>query len=299
MKAPVCQVLLATCNGEAYLPDLLASLACQTFRDWQLLVRDDGSLDQTLAVLRQWQGRFAYPVMLLPDHEPVGSTRSFSRLVAASSAPYLLFCDQDDVWLPEKITLQYQTMQQLETVYGIQTPLLVHSDLCVVDHALHLQHASFWHYRDFDVYQPAQAYVLDNVVTGCASLFNRAAAVLAFPVPRAAMQHDRWLALVCALRGHVEPLPGVLVKYRQHATNQLGSRPGGIHALENRVRAWAAQADACLQRHGRELQLPDRRWLGAVAALADARGWQRRRHLWHHGIYKRSFRANLALWLMA
>nr|HPQ94873.1 glycosyltransferase [Thiolinea sp.] len=139
------QILLSTWNGAAWIEDLLDSLASQHFRDWELLVRDDGSSDQTLTRLQGWQQRHPeHTVTILPDRQHLGSNQSFSRLVGTSTAPYLMFCDQDDVWFPDKITIQLQQLQQLEHEHGSRIPLLVHADMVPTDAGLKPLAASFW-----------------------------------------------------------------------------------------------------------------------------------------------------------
>ncbi len=294
------QILLSTWNGERWLPELLASLERQTFQDWQLLVRDDGSTDQTLRILLKWQA--AHPEKLaglLLDGNHLGSKLSFSRLVVASSAACLMFCDQDDVWFPEKVALQYTALSRLEAQYGEDMPLLVHSDLVVVDEAKALQAVSFWEYRHFDVEQRKQAYLLNNVVTGCATAFNRAAANLAFPLPLWAMEHDRWLALVCAWFGKIQPVPHPLLLYRQHDNNVLGAEPATLDGLSARVDAWSQQAEIFLQRFGERLDGQDYQLVEALAGLRYLQGWRRRQHILHHRLFKQGVLSNLALLLFA
>lgn len=113
------QILLSTYNGERWLSELLASLLWQTHKHWQLIIRDDGSTDNTWALLQAWQAQHPQRVKcVISEREHVGTTESFNRLVAASNADYLLFCDQDDVWFPEKIELQLNTLLALETEQG-------------------------------------------------------------------------------------------------------------------------------------------------------------------------------------
>lgn len=300
MDMPSVQILLSTWNGERWLPELLKSLEQQTFQDWQLLVRDDGSSDRTVSLLRGWQaanpGRMTE---VLQDGVHLGSKLSFSRLVGVSGSPCLMFCDQDDIWFPEKVELQYTALRRLEGMYGEDAPLLVHSDLAVVDQYKELQAASFWEYRNFNVEQRKQAYLLNNVVTGCACAFNRAAARMAFPVPVNAMEHDRWLALVCAWFGRIQPLPHPTLLYRQHGDNLIGAEPGGVLGLNRRADAWSMQADAFLQRFGKQLDAADYRLVEAVAGLRHLQGWRRRQHILHHRLFKQGVLNNIALLLFA
>lgn len=300
MVSPQVQILLSTWNGAQWLPELLASLRQQSFEDWQLLVRDDGSTDQTLRLLLDWQAQFPEKISgIVADGTRLGSTRSFSRLVEISSAPYLLFCDQDDVWFPDKIELQHHWLRRLEGEYGAETPLLVHSDLAVVDQRREILSASLWESRGFDVAQSRQAYLLDNVVTGCATGFNRTAAELAFPAPADAMQHDRWLALVCAWFGQVKALPSPLVLYRQHGHNEIGARAAPAGGIEARVTAWSKQAEAFLQQFGGRLGATEYRQVEALAELRHLHGWERRQHIMRHRLFKSGVLANLAMLLFA
>ncbi|HPY39917.1 MAG TPA: glycosyltransferase family 2 protein [Thiolinea sp.] len=296
------QILLSTWNGEAWLAELLTSLTRQSFADWELLVRDDGSQDQTLKIILEWQREYPYhSSKLITDGEHLGSTQSFGRLVEHSTAPYLMFCDQDDIWFPEKIEFSLAALKRLELGLGVTTPALVHTDMAVVDEAKELAAVSFWTLRSFDVEQRKQAYLLTNVVSGCASIFNRAAAEKAFPVPEPAIQHDRWLALVCAWFGQIYALPQPLLFYRQHANNQIGAELQSIPSTEIAVRvdAWSRQAEAFLQRYGDELAQADYRLVAALAALQYLKGWERRRHIVQHRLFKQGILANLALLLFA
>ena len=236
--------------------------------------------------------------VFLADGTRLGSKHSFSRLVEASFAPYLFFCDQDDIWFPEKIELQYAALLRLEGEYGTDTPLMVHSDLAVVDQDKQLLSASFWESRNFNMEQGRQAYLLDNVVTGCATAFNRKAAALAFPLPQAAMQHDRWLALVCAWFGQIHLLPHPLLLYRQHGSNQIGaSRGHSIRTLGERIDAWSRQAEVFLHQFGEQLNAGDYRLVAALAELRHLQGWARRQHILRHRLFKQDTMSNLALLL--
>lgn len=300
MNVPSMQILLSTYNGEQWLPALLRSLERQTFTDWQLLVRDDASSDRTMELLLRWQEQHPAQVSgIVRDGVNLGSALSFSRLVEWSSAPYLLFCDQDDVWFPEKLEMQYAALRRMEAKYGDATPILVHSDLAVLDRYNELLYPSFWEYRRFNVQQDKRAYLLTNVVTGCATAFNRAAADLAFPLPVYAIQHDRWLALVCAWFGQVLAQPQPLVLYRQHHANAIGAQPLGIRDLGARVDAWGQQAEAFLHRYAERMTPQERQQVAAVASLRHLRGWQRRRHILQHRLFKPGIMPNLALLLFA
>ncbi|MGB0845696.1 MAG: glycosyltransferase family 2 protein [Thiolinea sp.] len=295
------QILLSTWNGENWLQELLDSLLQQTTDEWELLIRDDGSQDQTCKLLLEWQQQYPDKVARLEiDGQHMGFARSFSRLVEVSDAPYLMFCDQDDVWFPDKVATELRCIQQLSTQHDVDCPLLVHSDLALVNSNKTLMAASFWQLRGFDVHQQKQEYLLTNTVTGCAVLFNRAAAEKAFPMPAGVKYHDRWLALVCAWFGQVHPVDKPLLFYRQHANNHTGAGLGNYghvsgDSIPQRVEAWSRQAGIFLQRFGAELSTPDYCLIEALAELRHLRGWERRKHIVQHRLFKQGVLANLAL----
>ena len=295
------QILLSTWNGEAWLVELLASLERQTFSDWELIIRDDGSQDRTVKLLLDWQQAHPEKVAgLHVDGKHLGVAKSFGALVRMSTAPYLMFCDQDDVWFPEKIEVELQRMQQLEVSKGKDKPLLVHTDLALVNSHGSLMMPSFWRMRGFDIRQQKQAYLLTNTVTGCSVLFNRAAAEKAFPMPSGVQYHDRWLALVCAWFGHIHSVDQPMLFYRQHENNEVGAGLANYGhvtgtSIPQRVEAWSKQADIFLSCFGDELGAADYRLIEALAALRHLKGWERRRHIVQHRLFKQGVLANLAL----
>ncbi|MGL4184185.1 MAG: glycosyltransferase family 2 protein, partial [Thiotrichaceae bacterium] len=187
------------------------------------------------------------------------------------------------------------------TEQGKANATLVHADLMVVDASKQLVAASFWQARGFNTQQSTQHYLINNVVTGCATIFNRAAADLAFPVPIHTLQHDRWLALVCVWFGTVQALPYQLLFYRQHSTNQIGARRPFNFNIAARVKAWSAQAQAFTQRYATRLdpQQADVQVLQALSRLTELKAWQRRQSIVRHRLYKPSLLENVALLLLA
>lgn len=274
-------ILLATYNGAAYLAPQLDSLLAQTHGHFRLLVSDDGSSDDTLAILQRYQSAFGGRMVLLPNDAPNrapagGVLRNFERLMRASAedgrAAYLSFCDQDDVWLPEKTATLLAAAQALEAAHGSAIPCLVHSDLTVVDRDLQVLSPSFTAYQRIPPADITPRTLLSvNQVTGCATLINRALLQQALPLPAGAVMHDWWLALIAG-SGARHYLPQPLMLYRQHGRNQLGARDRGLPSrlmrlvrggsgVVQRVRqlgrgTWA-QAQA-LQQRQQQLGLDDR-----------------------------------------
>jgi len=237
-------ILLATYNGAAFLEPQLDSIEAQTHKNWRLIARDDGSTDRTLEILSAFQARHARKVEILADDDGnLGLVRNFSRLMEHSDAPYTTFCDQDDVWIPEKLELCLEKMRELEREHGAETPLLVFTDLTVVDEGLRVIHPSFWRYQKLDPNggRSFSQLLVMNVVTGCAALANRSLARIAAPVPSQARVHDWWMALTVAAFGYLAPLFEPTVLYRQHGNQSIGAKALNLWNLPRLVAQFVAQ----------------------------------------------------------
>lgn len=222
-------VLMSTYNGERFLREQIDSILAQSDHDWQLFVRDDGSKDGTLALLTEYANAHPKQVTVLADGlRNLGAMKSFEQLLShAPEADYYMFADQDDVWLPEKVAISKAKMQTLESLHGKQTPIVVHTDLRVVDEELREIHPSFWRYSNIrpDILNSDVHYLsICNSVTGCAMMFNRAARELCLPFADYAFMHDHWIATrVMRASGIVCPVNEATILYRQHRKNTLGA----------------------------------------------------------------------------
>lgn len=250
-------ILLATYNGERFLAEQLASLTAQSWRDWRLIVRDDGSSDDTLGILHRWKERTGASVLLIEDGEKgCGACGNFARLLAASDSPFFAFCDQDDVWKPEKLEALMSALVVAEEEHGRDEPVLAFCDLVPVAQDLAPIAHSFRHFVGLavpDREAVARHLLLQNFVTGCAMMGNAALRQAALPVPPEAVMHDWWLAMVAANMGRIVEVPEGLVLYRQHGGNMVGMRPSTLtdHAARllrdpmrniRHARAWVSGA---------------------------------------------------------
>ncbi len=279
-------ILLATYNGARFLPEQLASIAGQTHRNWRLIVRDDGSSDGSLDVVRGWARGVSQDVEIVEDGRTgLGASLNFAALLERSDAPYFAFCDQDDVWLPQKLSVMLDMLAEAESTSGAGTPINAYSDLRVVDGSLVTISDSFQTFSRRPRLHPGRELrqvMMHNVVTGCASLGNAALREKALPVPPEASMHDWWLAMVAAGLGKLVFVPEATILYRQHGGNTLGANANDPlsqvryvatnagHAL-SRCRKLLAdtqvQAGAFVERYGDQLPGPDRQILSDYAQL--------------------------------
>ena len=215
-------VLLATYNGERFLREQLDSLAQQTYTDFVVYVRDDGSTDSTIEILEDYSGSSPSKYRIMTDNvKHRGPKDSFMWMLENVSADYYMFCDQDDVWEPDKISLSIDKVKALESEYG-KIPVMVHTDLKVVDSDLDTIHDSFWQLNDFcvDIHRSYRyACARRNVFTGCTMIFNDALKTKSVPISPNASMHDQWVGLVACRYGVVDNIPLPTVLYRQHGNN--------------------------------------------------------------------------------
>ncbi len=233
MESVLVDVLLATYNGSRYLAQQLDSILAQTHTSWRILVSDDGSSDETLAILRRYEARLGERLVLVPNPDAGrGVVRNFENLMQASLndglARWAVFADQDDVWLPEKMASQLREMARIEGGDAHAVPCLVHSDLTVVDEFLAVLSPSFARYQRMDPAGCSQLSLLSvNQVTGCTMMVNRALLAQALPLPAETIMHDWWCALISG-SGRRSFIDQPLILYRQHGANQLGAKDRGL-----------------------------------------------------------------------
>lgn len=218
-------IALCTYNGEQYIYEQLLSISNQTLRPKEVVICDDHSVDGTVAIIEKFIKEAPFEVRLYQNEVGLGVVKNFEQAISHCRGNYIALCDQDDVWLPHKIQGTCAALQQAEAELGVATPLLVHSDLCVVNSDCEIISPSFMNSQKFfHVDKDAiKTLVVQNFVTGCTVLMNRALVTIALPLPRNCIMHDWWLALVAATCGKLLYVNQATIYYRQHGTNVLGA----------------------------------------------------------------------------
>ena len=222
MCNPRVVILLATYRGAAYLPELLASLREQTYGDWTLLARDDGSDDDTIQILRDaaaCDGRIAILESVGERLGPVGNFGLLMQRALDAGAEYVFFADQDDIWHADKVERQLQCMKESEA--GRSAPRLVFCDAAIVDALRRPVHPSFLRQNrlPYSSDRPIETLLGRSFVLGCACAVNRPLLEFALPLPETVASHDWWLALCAACVGRIECIDVPLLDYRRHESN--------------------------------------------------------------------------------
>lgn len=226
-QKPLVTILLATFNGEQYISELLDSILAQTYKNWTLLVADDGSSDTTVQILNHYYQKHAGKIRILEKDISSGSARgNFFYLMRHCSSDYLMFCDQDDVWELDKVKITVEYMMETERV-AKGRPVLVHTDLEVVDGALKLVSPSFMRFSKLCADRCAlNQLLIQNIVTGCTIMINKPLLDMALEAKtiKNVLMHDWWLALIASAFGEIGYIDKATIKYRQHESNEVGAK---------------------------------------------------------------------------
>ncbi len=226
-------ILLATYNSSKFLREQLDSLQNQSCKDFHIYVRDDGSTDDTIEILKEYLN-----ITILDDtNKHKGAMRSFMWLLESVEADYYMFCDHDDVWNHDKVELTVNRMIEAERE-NKGMPIVVNTDLEVVDQNLNTIHPSMWRYDKIDprILSDYNHLAVCNVFTGCTMMINQIAKELSLPISPNATMHDHWIALKVANAGGVLTyVDSATIKYRQHGNNVVGSHGIGKNYLLNKI----------------------------------------------------------------
>ncbi len=220
-------ILMATYNGGKYLEEQLTSLETQTWKDWYLTVYDDGSTDDTLQILMRFREHLGEDRVYIGVNNPAsGSAKhNFMKLIRENKGSYFMCCDQDDVWYPEKIEKSVKRMYRMEKRYGKDVPLLVYSELRVVDEQLKEIAPAFHPFMNLRTHSDLAGELIQNQVTGCTVLFNHTlwSYMQRLTETDKILMHDHALALTALLFGHMSYIHTPLMDYRQHGDNSVGA----------------------------------------------------------------------------
>lgn len=212
-------ILMATYNGEAFVEEQVQSIIGQSFTDWRLLIHDDGSTDNTVNILRRLMQEDDRIQLLEDGICHFGVARNFIHLVNSSSAQYCMFCDQDDIWLPNKIEEMLGEIKR----YSQDIPQVVYSNAY-----LWTSQKGIISDKNTLTYPTTlrQTLFLNTGIQGAAAIFNRKMCDRIGEELCFYAMHDHVLLLAGICFGEVHYLHKSLMYYRQHENNLTGNAPG-------------------------------------------------------------------------
>lgn len=294
---------MATFNGEKYIAEQLDSLAAQTYENWYLIVSDDGSTDRTIAILQKHQQLWGAEKLEIRQRSQSDFAQNFLALACCPSirADFYAFCDQDDVWLPEKLQVAIAYLDSLENP---EVPHVYCGRTAYVRDNL----KPYAYSPEFVFPRTFRNALIQSIAGGNTMVFNPPTKILLEKVgPVPTPSHDWWLyQLVTGTGGvmHYDAIPHVL--YRQHS----GALVGGNNSfwakvermamvLNGRFKAWSEQNIQCLQMAYPYLTESSQEILGLFIKMRLARFKDRFRLLEVCGLYRQTWRGTLSLMLAA
>jgi glycosyltransferase involved in cell wall biosynthesis len=237
-------VVIGTYNGAAYIGAQLESLAAQTVLPHEIIVSDDGSTDDTVAIVEAFAARSPIPMTVRCNAVNLGFGENFLQAAKLASGDYIAFCDQDDIWRPRKIERCQEALVQPGVILAVHVAGLIDSGGAPI--GTFPQRIS-----DTVVRQPLH-YGPWDVFFGFSMVFNRRLLDIVSPDLRGIdyitgnrkLAHDRWILFLANLTGCTTEIAEPLADYRQHGSNLFGSAEGGLRKARVRV---TAESDIYLQ----------------------------------------------------
>lgn len=234
-----CLIMMATYNGEKYLSQQIDSIIRQSFDNWNLLIRDDGSSDGTLKILREYEQKDSRIEVLINNGRLHGPYHNFHELICEAkkrqSFDYYAFSDQDDIWKEDKLE---KLITYCKDIDDDKIPVFVYSDLTVINSDNQIIDKSVNDILGIDITDtPENLFFAHAYVWGCAGLFNR---LLFDRVPelredfshRDIMSHDNYVAKHAVIYGKLAFYPEPLILYRKHGGNVTDSHKFKLYVPE-------------------------------------------------------------------
>lgn len=302
-------ILMATYNGEKFLAQQIKSIQKQTFKEWNLLIRDDGSSDKTCDIIRNFTAKDSRIRFINEnEHHNLGVIKSFFMLVNYEVADFYFFSDQDDVWLPEKLSVSLEAAKHKAS----DVPLLVYTDLKVVNQELNILQDSMIRAQSHHANTTLLPELTENTVTGGTMMINHALAEKWF-TPNDILMHDWFLALLAASLGEIIYLDLPTQLYRQHDNNVLGARTmdkrfkilrEGPKSIFTRywklIHDSQKQASLIVDKYGDIMTANDLELIKCFIKIDKQPFMTRLRWLWKYGYSKNQFKHQVVFkWLIA
>lgn len=302
-------IVMATYNGAAYIREQIDSILNNTYTNWSLEICDDGSKDETISIIKEYMEIDPKRIFLHQNTQNLGVVRNFLEGACRASGDYIMFADQDDVWLPDKIAHTLSKMNETEQGQK-DIPAAVFTDAKVVDEKLQEIAPSFHKISTLDTTKTDLPHLLmENKLIGCTMMFNQAVVKMLYQLPQYARYHDWWIGLLAASMGKIGYLSEATLLYRQHGSNEVGTQSflsyvkARIHSLQAQKQSLMEnqkQAEELLKIYKNEKGLSEqaKEELRTFAALSE-KGWiGRRRIVLRRGYLKTGVVRNIGVMLL-
>jgi glycosyltransferase involved in cell wall biosynthesis len=300
-------IVMTTYNGEKYVGEQIDSILASAYQDFELFIYDDGSKDNTLPILREYEAKNPTKIHVIQNEENLGVTTNFLSALRKTTIDYVMFCDQDDVWKQNKMAVTLKRMRHMEAQLGKDTPLAVFTDAVVVDKELNILKNSFFFSNHLNPRKTDLPHILmENKLIGCTVMVNAALrkVLQSCPLPTKARYHDWWIALVAASMGKIGFVNERTLLYRQHGGNVVGgadfnsyfkNRIASLHNQKEALRSLYRQADEFQSVYHDQLTQESRDMINCFANLDEHNFLAKRFLILHCGYLKTGLIRNIGL----
>ena len=220
---PEINILLASYNGEKFISQQIDSILAQNFQDFNIIIRDDGSQDNTPEIIEDYSRKYPDKIIIIHDNEICRHpTKNFFQLIKYASAKYIMFSDQDDYWLPDKVKITLDHMKICERE-NPGVPICVFTGLERVDADLKTLNqfmAINITKSDYDF----KKLISGNCASGCTEMLNRELYSNLGEYDSNINLHDWWAVLYASACGVVSHVNKALIYYRIHTDNSIGGK---------------------------------------------------------------------------
>lgn len=227
---------MATYNGEKFIAEQIDSILDQTYQNWKLIIHDDGSKDETVALIKQYQKQFPDKIVLIEDGIVFRDAyKNFFHLlkIIDNDFDYLMFSDQDDIWFQSKMQDSLEVVLLEEKYNDFNIPVAVFSDAVVVNETLDRLSPSRIDYVKMNpqIATSARWLAVQSMTTGCTLLLNKSAFLELFPLPSFSIAHDAWVGVVVFRKGKILFLDETTMLHRRHKNNASSANKASFGRL--------------------------------------------------------------------
>lgn len=218
---PKVTILMATYNGEEFVKEQIESIIVQSYDNWDLLIRDDQSTDDTLNILTEYEKKEARIKIIRDENGNVGQCTNFDLLMqrCLNVEGYYMFADQDDVWNSNKVELSLRKIMEVEKTTNQGIPILIYTNYLISDSELSQTKLAYKKPFYYSKKELASRLLVQNWMMGCTMIINNPLLELSVNIPIEAENHDNWIAILSSLVGRVDFLNETTMKHRIHSNN--------------------------------------------------------------------------------
>ena len=205
-KPSLISIALCTYNGEKYIKQQLESLISQSYKPFEIIITDDLSTDNTLKILEEYAAKYPF-IKIYKNEKNLGFVKNFEKAIKLCDGEYIALSDQDDIWMPEKLSTLISQVADNDLIY--------HDSVFIDENGQPILSKKMSdHYNKYDGTSNIP-FLISNCVAGHAMLFKKSLLPSFLPFEDG-FYHDWWITFVAISTGKIKSIPDVLVKYRQH-----------------------------------------------------------------------------------